>query len=96
MPAEKSQNVQDVFLNHVRKNKTAVTVFLINGVKLQGIISWFDNFSVLLRRDGHVQLVYKHAISTVMPATAIQLFDPAKEEEKEAEKETEKETENAA
>ena len=89
MPSEKSQNVQDVFLNHVRKNKTAVTVFLINGVKLQGIISWFDNFSVLLRRDGHVQLVYKHAISTVMPATAIQLFDPAKEEEKEAEKEAE-------
>jgi host factor-I protein len=56
---EKSQNVQDVFLNHVRKNKTPVTVFLVNGVKLQGIITWFDNFSVLLRRDGHTQLVYK-------------------------------------
>ncbi len=96
MPSEKSQNVQDVFLNHVRKNKTAVTVFLINGVKLQGIISWFDNCSVLLRRDGHVQLVYKHAISTVMPATAIQLFDPAKAEEKVAEKVAEKEAENAA
>lgn len=75
--AERAQNVQDVFLNHVRKNKTPVTVFLINGVKLQGVISWFDNFSVLLRRDGHVQLVYKHAISTVMPAGPIQLFDPA-------------------
>src|SRR6201996_2627950 len=61
---EKSQNVQDVFLNHVRKSKTPVTVFLVNGVKLQGIITWFDNFSVLLRRDGHTQLVYKHAIST--------------------------------
>src|SRR5664279_2445806 len=48
---EKSQNVQDVFLNHVRKSKTPVTVFLVNGVKLQGIITWFDNFSVLLRRD---------------------------------------------
>ena len=81
MATERSQNVQDVFLNHVRKNKTALTVFLINGVKLQGVISWFDNFSVLLRRDGHVQLVYKHAISTVMPATPVQLFDPAKEEE---------------
>ena len=81
MPAERSQSVQDVFLNHVRKNKTALTVFLINGVKLQGIISRFDNFSVLLRRDGHVQLVYKHAISTVMPATPVRLFDPAKEEE---------------
>ena len=75
---EKSQNVQDVFLNHVRKNKTPVTVFLVNGVKLQGIITWFDNFSVLLRRDGHTQLVYKHAISTVMPGAPIQLFDAAK------------------
>jgi len=76
---EKSQNVQDVFLNHVRKNKTPVTVFLVNGVKLQGIITWFDNFSVLLRRDGHTQLVYKHAISTVMPGAPIQLFDGVKE-----------------
>jgi host factor-I protein len=74
--AEKSQNVQDVFLNHVRKSKTPVTVFLVNGVKLQGIITWFDNFSVLLRRDGHTQLVYKHAISTVMPGAPIMLFDP--------------------
>jgi host factor-I protein len=76
--AEKSQNVQDVFLNHVRRAKTPVTVFLVNGVKLQGIITWFDNFSVLLRRDGHTQLVYKHAISTVMPGAPIQLFDPSK------------------
>ena len=68
--AKKSQNVQDVFLNHVRRAKTPVTVFLVNGVKLQGIITWFDNFSVLLRRDGHTQLVYKHAISTVMPGRA--------------------------
>ena len=75
MSAEKSQNVQDVFLNHVRKNKTPVTVFLVNGVKLQGIITWFDNFCVLLRRDAHSQLVYKHAISTVMPAQPIQLFE---------------------
>jgi host factor-I protein len=77
---EKSQNVQDVFLNHVRKNKTPVTVFLVNGVKLQGIITWFDNFSVLLRRDGHTQLVYKHAISTVMPGAPIQLFDASRAE----------------
>jgi|TARA_Y100000814_G_scaffold106471_1_gene75134 host factor-I protein len=55
-----------------------VTVFLINGVKLQGIITWFDNFSVLLRRDGHTQLIYKHAISTVMPSGPIQLFEPEK------------------
>lgn len=80
MPAEKNQNVQDVFLNHVRKNKTPLTIFLVNGVKLQGVITWFDNFCVLLRRDGHVQLVYKHAISTVMPSVAIQLFEAGKEE----------------
>ncbi len=80
MSSEKSQNVQDVFLNHIRKQKTPVTVFLVNGVKLQGIVTWFDNFSILLRRDGHTQLVYKHAISTVMPSTPIQLFDPARDE----------------
>ncbi|WP_298281238.1 RNA chaperone Hfq [Acidocella sp.] len=80
MANEKSQNVQDVFLNHVRKSKTPVTVFLVNGVKLQGVITWFDNFSVLLRRDGHTQLVYKHAISTVMPGAPIMLFDAARTE----------------
>lgn len=79
MSADKSQNVQDVFLNHIRKNKTPVTVFLVNGVKLQGIVTWFDNFSVLLRRDGHTQLVYKHAISTIMPSNPIQLFEPPRE-----------------
>lgn len=75
MASDKSQNVQDVFLNYIRKNKTSVTVFLVNGVKLQGIVTWFDNFSVLLRRDGHTQLVYKHAISTIMPSTPVQLFE---------------------
>lgn len=80
MSSEKSQNVQDVFLNHIRKNKTPVTIFLVNGVKLQGIVTWFDNFSVLLRRDGHTQLVYKHAISTIMPSLPIQLFDPDSKE----------------
>ena len=74
MANEKSQNVQDVFLNHVRKSKTPVTVFLVNGVK-QGIITWFDNFSVLLRRESHAQLVYKHAISTIMPLQAVQLYE---------------------
>ena len=78
--SEKAQNVQDVFLNHLRKNKTPVTIFLVNGVKLQGIVTWFDNFSVLLRRDGHSQLVYTHAISTIMPVTPVQLFDGDKAE----------------
>lgn len=76
MSGEKTQNVQDVFLNHIRKNKVPVTIFLINGVKLQGVVSSFDNFSLLLRRDGHVQLVYKHAVSTVMPSTVIRLYEP--------------------
>lgn len=81
--ADKANNLQDVFLNAVRKSKTPVTMFLVNGVKLQGVITWFDNFSVLLRRDGHSQLVYKHAISTVMPASPVQLFDAEKIDESE-------------
>ncbi|MBF0304782.1 MAG: RNA chaperone Hfq [Alphaproteobacteria bacterium] len=81
MSQEKSQNVQDVFLNNIRKNKTPVTIFLVNGVKLQGIVTWFDNFSVLLRRDGHTQLVYKHAISTVMPSVPVMLFEPSEKGE---------------
>ena len=71
MSEERSQNVQEVFLNSIRKEKIPVTVFLINGVKLQGIVTWFDNFSLLLKREAHVQLVYKHAISTIMPAEPV-------------------------
>ncbi len=78
--AEKSQNVQDVFLNKIRKEKMTVTVFLVNGVKLQGVVTWFDNFSMLLRREGHVQLVYKHAISTIMPGGPLSLYDEGEEE----------------
>ena len=77
---DKKQNLQDTFLNSVRRSKTPLTIFLVNGVKLQGIVTWFDNFSVLLRRDGHSQLVYKHAISTIMPVTPVQLFDGDKAE----------------
>lgn len=80
MSSEKIQNLQDTFLNSVRKSKTPLTVFLINGVKLQGVITWFDNFCVLLRRDGNSQLVYKHAISTVMPSAPVQLFEPEVEQ----------------
>ena len=79
MAADKAQNLQDTFLNHVRKSKTSVTIFLVNGVKLQGFVTWFDNFCVLLRRDGHSQLVYKHAISTIMPAAPIQMFEAVEE-----------------
>ena len=77
---EKKQNLQDAFLNSVRKSKTPLTIFLVNGVKLQGVVSWFDNFCVLLRRDGQSQLVYKHAISTIMPAQPVQLYEPAEDE----------------
>ena len=59
--SEKQQNLQDTFLNAVRKSKSSVTIFLVNGVKLQGNITWFDNFCVLLRRDGQSQLVYQWA-----------------------------------
>lgn len=69
--AAKGQNLQDQFLNLLRKNKVPVTMFLVKGVKLQGIVTWFDNFSILLRRDGQSQLVYKHAISTIMPSQPV-------------------------
>ena len=69
--AQKKGNLQDAFLNLLRKNKTPVTMFLVKGVKLQGIVTWFDNFSILLRRDGQSQLVYKHAVSTIMPAQPV-------------------------
>ena len=81
MAQEKQQNLEDTFLNHVRKHKVPVTIFLVNGVKLQGVVTWFDNFCVLLKRDGQVQLVYKHAVSTVMPAQAVTLWDGDEEPE---------------
>ena len=77
--ASDRQNLQDAFLNQVRKTKIPVTVFLINGVKLQGAIIWFDNFCILLRRDGQSQLVYKHAVSTIMPTQNISLYDGEEE-----------------
>ncbi len=75
MSGDNKQNLQDAFLNAVRKSKTPLTIFLMNGVKLQGVVTWFDNFCVLLRRDGQVQLVYKHAISTIMPSEPVQLYE---------------------
>ena len=67
---DKSLSLQDQFLNSIRRSKSPVTIFLMKGVKLQGVVTWFDPFSLLLRRDGNAQLVYKHAISTIMPAQA--------------------------
>ena len=70
---DKGQNLQDIFLNQIRKQHISVTIFLVNGVKLQGVIAWFDSYSILLKREGHIQLVYKHAVSTIMPAGTVDL-----------------------
>jgi host factor-I protein len=80
MPTERQQSLQDKFLNTVRKDKIPLTIFLMNGVKLQGIVTWFDNFCVLLRRDGHSQLVYKHAISTIMPGQPVNMMEEEDQE----------------
>ena len=64
---ERAMSLQDQFLNSIRKEKIPVTIFLMKGVKLQGVITWFDAFSMLLRRDGTAQLLYKHAVSTIVP-----------------------------
>lgn len=65
--SESRLNFQDSFLQSLRSGKAPCTIFLINGIKLQGIITGFDNFSIVLTRESHAQLIYKHAISTVMP-----------------------------
>lgn len=75
MANERIVNIQDIFLNYIRKHKTPLTIFLINGVKLQGVLAWFDQSTLLLKRDGYFQLVYKHAISTLMPQGHIAVFD---------------------
>lgn len=66
-------NIQDVFLNQLRKNKVFVTVFLLNGFQLKGLVKSYDNFTVLLESDGKQQLIYKHAISTFVPAKPVSL-----------------------
>ncbi|MFS8367630.1 RNA chaperone Hfq [Acetobacter oryzifermentans] len=75
MEKESAYNVQNAFLNQIRRSRAAVTVFLVNGVKLQGFITWFDDEVVLLRRDEQTQLIYKHAISTVMPSIPVNISD---------------------
>lgn len=81
---EKIINVQDAFLNYIRKNKIQVTVFLMNGVKMIGVISCFDQTSILLKKEGYTQLLYKHAISTILPHNSVTLFDWSKQEEVES------------
>lgn len=72
---EHRQNLQDKFLNQIRKQHVSVTIFLMNGVKLQGLVTWFDNYSILLKRENHIQLIYKHAVSTIMPAVPLDMQD---------------------
>ena len=79
MAADRAQNCKTPSSTTSAKHKIPLTIFLVNGVKLQGVVTWFDNFCVLLRRDGHSQLVYKHAISTIMPGHPVQLFEGAEE-----------------
>ena len=68
-----NRDIETNFLDKLKKDEASVTVFLVNGVKLRGIITWFDEATLLLRRDGHTQLIYKHAVSTIMPGEAIEL-----------------------
>jgi len=68
-------SLETSFLDHVCKNKMPLTVFLVNGVKLQGSVTWVDASSLLLSREGHSQLVYKHAISTIMPNSPVEIFE---------------------
>ncbi len=78
MSHDKNGNLQDKFLNASRKGRVPTTIFLVNGIKLQGVITWFDNFSILLKKDEISQLVYKHAVSTIMPLHPLKLYEVEK------------------
>lgn len=71
MALENNFNIQDIFLNHIRKSCTPINIFLINGVKLYGILLWFDKYSFLIKRDDNTQLIYKTAVSTIIPQTPL-------------------------
>ena len=74
---QKTQNLQDIFLNQARRDKSVVTMFLMNGFQLKGIVTGFDNFVVVLSSDGKQQMIYKHAISTIAPARNVTLWEDA-------------------
>lgn len=73
-------NLQDVFLNQVRKEKQAITIFLVSGFQIRGIVTGFDNYTVVLDSDGKQELIYKHAISTIIPSTPINFIAAEKEQ----------------
>ena len=72
---QKQQNLQDYFLNHARRDRTPVTVFLMNGFQLRGTVRGFDAFVVIVDSEGKQQMIYKHAISTVVPARTVALTE---------------------
>lgn len=74
-------NLQDVFLNQVRKDKIAITIFLLSGFQIKGLVTGFDNYTVVLDCDGKQELIYKHAISTIIPVTPINFIASEKEQE---------------
>lgn len=76
MNMKQSINIQDTFLNHLRKENVAVTIYLINGFQLRGHIKAFDNFTIVIDSDGKQQMVYKHAISTFTPQRPVSLVPP--------------------
>lgn len=78
-----SKSIQDIFLNEARKKNVPLTVFLVNGFQMRGVVTGFDSFTVTLLSDGRQQLIYKHAISTVAPVGKLELPRFGEEEEKE-------------
>ena len=78
---QKTQNLQDLFLNQTRKDRQSVTLFLMNGFQMRGVITGFDSFVVILESDGKQQMLYKHAISTIVPIAAIDLKGAEESEE---------------
>lgn len=81
----KNINLQDVFLNAARKDKRPVTIYLMNGFQFRGIVKGFDNFTIVLDNEGKQSLVYKHAVSTIIPTRSVNLFDAGEDEGKETE-----------
>ncbi len=80
---QKTQNIQDTLLNQIRREKQTVTFFLMNGFQLKGVVKSFDSFVVILDTDGRQQMIYKHAISTIVPSNAVDLRDSRASEDKE-------------
>ena len=72
---KQSNNIQDIFLNNARKTKTTVSIYLVNGFQLRGIVKGFDSFTVILDSEGKHMLIYKHSITTITPSTPLPFSD---------------------